>query len=59
MEVIWIDLFELEFNLEKEYFLIIGVKPGCTISIKDDDLLSIMSGKLNMMTVLIKLFDLF
>jgi len=27
-----------------------SVKPGCTISIKDDDLLNIMSGKLNMMT---------
>lgn len=29
-----------------------SVKPGCTITIADDDLLSIMSGKLNMMSVI-------
>ncbi len=33
------------------FFLIQAVKPGCTILISDDDLLSITSGKLNMMTV--------
>lgn len=27
-----------------------SIKPGCTISIGDDDLLSVISGKLNMMT---------
>lgn len=31
-----------------------NVKPGCTISINDDDLLHILSGKLNMMTAFTK-----
>ena len=35
------------------FLIYLAIKPECTISISDDDLLSIMNGKLTMMTVIL------
>lgn len=41
----------LEQKLKPFLFSLKGIKPGCTILIGDEDLLNVMTGKLNMMTV--------